>query len=202
MNKLREVECEDGSYYVAETAIVDPNADVGPETRIWDYAHIYAGAKIGKSSMIGAGVHVESGGILGDYCKVQRGVVIYGGVSAGDYVFFGPNATTTNDRNPRSFGPWQKTETTIGTGASIGANATLIAGNEIGDLALVGAGAVVTQPVQPGQLVVGNPARFAGWVNVAGEVISTDEAMQPDQVREYLIDPRLAIGEYIKNSAF
>lgn len=197
MAGLKEVECDGGSYYVAESAIVDPAAVIGPDTKIWDYAKVYAKAQIGRSSILGAGVHVESGGILGDFCKVQRGVVIYSGVVAEDYVFFGPNATTTNDRNPRSFGLWDKVETYIETGASIGANATIIAGNRVGVFALVGAGSVVTRPVEAGQLVVGNPARFAGWVDTSGEVISRDESNIPKIVEQNSQDPISAIERQI-----
>lgn len=137
-------------------------------------------------------MHVESDAELGDFSKVQRGVVLYRGVKAASYVFFGPNATTTNDRNPRAFGGWELSETIIETGASIGANATVIAGNKIGPLALVGAGALVSKPVRGCELVVGNPAKFAGWLDVSGEVISRSQEAPPI-VDEILKDPLAAI---------
>jgi UDP-2-acetamido-3-amino-2,3-dideoxy-glucuronate N-acetyltransferase len=195
--ELLKVECENGYYYRHPEAYVDEGASIGPETKIWAGAHIFDGAQVGANSVIGAGVHIEGGAELGDFGKVQRGVTIYKGVRAAEYVFFGPNATTTNDRNPRAFGNWDLSETIIEAGASIGANATLIAGTRVGPLALVGAAANVTRDVPGGQLVLGNPARFAGWVNVEGKVISRDEEM-PEDITRLLADPVAAIAEFIR----
>jgi UDP-2-acetamido-3-amino-2,3-dideoxy-glucuronate N-acetyltransferase len=191
-DQLKMVECEGGYYYLHPDAKVGKAAIVGAETKIWAGAHIFDGAKIGANCVLAAGVHVETEAELGDFGKVQRGVVLYRGVKASDYVFFGPNSTTTNDRNPRAFGEWELTETKIETGASIGANATIIAGNTIGPLALVGAGAVVSKSVRGCELVLGNPARFAGWVDVNGSVISRD-GRAPLVVEEILKDPLAAI---------
>jgi len=193
---MQKIECEGGYYYKHPAATVEQGAVIGAETKIWADAHIFVAARIGASCVLGAGVHVESNVQLGSYSKVQRGVVLYNGVRTGDYVFFGPNATTTNDRNPRAFGDWEKEETIIGTGASIGANATLIAGNEIGPLALVGAGAVVAKPVPGGQAVGGNPAEFMGWVDVSGHIVSKDQEI-PSNIREMLDNPELAIVKYL-----
>lgn len=197
MGNLRRIECEGGHYKAAPTADISDSAVIGPDTTLWDDVRVGAGSFIGEGCVIGAGVHIESSAQLGDYCKVQRGVTIYSGVVAGDYVFFGPNATTTNDRNPRAFGAWEKSQTLIETGASIGANATVIAGNRVGALSLVGAGAVVTRDVGPCQLVVGNPARFNGWVNVAGEVTGRDQDVTPSEVELVIHNPRLAIEQYL-----
>lgn len=193
---MQKIECEGGYYYKHPTAIVEQEAIIGAETKLWADVHVFAVAKIGASCVLGAGVHVESNVELGNYSKAQRGVVLYNGVKTGDYVFFGPNATTTNDRNPRAFGDWEKAETNIGIGASIGANATLIAGNEIGPLALVGSGAVVTKPVPGGQAVAGNPAEFIGWVDVSGHVVSKDREA-PFAIQMMLDNPELAIDNYL-----
>lgn len=197
-NNLSRVEGENGYYYIGEDVRVDSSATIGPETKLWDGVRVGSHAKLGAFSVYGAGVHVESNVIMGDFCKVQRGVTLYDGVVAEDYVFIGPNATTTNDRNPRSFGAWKKSSTIIRAGASIGANTTIIAGNEIGALSLVGAGSVVSRSVDAGQLVMGNPARFAGWLDVKGDVISRDIEM-PDNVREMLEDPLRSIRKMLEN---
>jgi len=197
MSPLREIETRGGTYFAHIDATVDKGAEIGAGTKIWAGAHIFSGAKIGESCIVGEGVGIESGAMLGDFSKVQSGVRLYGGVEAGDYVFFGPNATTTNDRNPRAFGDWELSKTIIDTGASIGANATLIAGNHIGALSLVAAGSVVSRDVQPGSIVLGNPARFHGWVDVSGAVISRDPE-RPDEVAQMLVDPRACIETYLQ----
>lgn len=197
MNKPHEIECEGGSYFVGRNVEIHKDANIGPDTYIWDNVRVFKDANIGAGCVIGAGVTVENEVVLGKMCKVQAGNTLYKGIIADDYVFFGPNATTTNDRNPRAFGPWQMAETYFGIGASIGANSTIIAGNSIGALSLVGAGAIVSRDVEPGTLVIGSPARFKGWLNVSGEVISKDDT-KPKEIFEMLKDPRKAIEEYIK----
>lgn len=199
MSPLREIETRGGTYFAHIDAVVDEGADIGVNTKIWAGAHIFSGAKVGDDCVIGEGVGIESGASLGSFSKVQTGVRLYGGVHTGDYVFFGPNATTTNDRNPRAFGDWDLSETVIETGASIGANATLIAGNKIGALSLVAAGAVVSRDVEPATLVMGSPAVFRGWVDVAGAVVSRQEA-RPELVNAMLLDPRRSIEQYIKRN--
>ena len=193
---LIEVACEGGSYFMHETAKVSPRASIGKDTKIWGDAQIYDGAQLGVNCVIGAGVHVENDVILGGNSKVQRGVVLYRGIIADEYVFFGPNATTTNDYNPRSFGPWKLTETHIGAGASIGANATLICGKNIGPLALVGAGTVVTRNVEAAEVVAGNPARHIGWADVAGSVVS-HEVRIPEEIAAMILNPIDAIKNYL-----
>ena len=197
MSPLREIETRDGTYLAHSSAIIDDGAEIGAGTKVWAGAHIFSGAIIGENCVIGEGVGIESGAQLGSFSKVQTGVRLYGGVKAGEYVFFGPNATTTNDRNPRAFGEWDLSETIIETGASIGANATLIAGNRIGALSLVAAGSIVTRDVEPAALVVGGPAVFRGWVDVAGMVISRDGA-RPESVAAMLLNPKQSIEEYMK----
>ena len=197
MSNVREFETHNGVYIAHEDATIDAGARIGNGTKIWAGAHIFSGAEIGDGCVIGEGVGIESGAKLGDYSKVQSGVRLYHGVEAGDYVFFGPNATTTNDRNPRAFGDWELSRTIIETGASIGANSTLIAGNKIGALSLIAAGSVVSREVPAGQIVMGNPARFYGWVDVAGNVISRAEE-RPQLVEEFLLDPRSSIERYLR----
>lgn len=192
MSHLSQVGIENGYYYTGEDVRVDPTAIVGPETKLWDGVRVGPYAKLGAFGVYGAGVHIEANVITGNYCKIQRGVTLYDGVEVEDYVFFGPNATTTNDRNPRSFGDWKKARTVVRIGASVGANATIVAGHEIGALSLIGAGSVVSRPVGAGHLVVGNPARFAGWVSIDGTVISRELKM-PESVKEMLRDPLQAI---------
>lgn len=191
------VECEGGHYLKSADAEVHPGALVGPDTKIWSGAQVFNGARIGRSCVIGAGVFIERDVQLGDHSKVQRGATLYTGVLAQDHVFIGPNATFTNDRNPRSFGPWELSETVLETGASIGANATIVAGRRVGALSLVAAGAVVVKDVESGQLVMGNPARAAGWVDVGGKVISRDPDVMPPELEELLRDPRLTIENYL-----
>lgn len=158
--------------YVHPSAEVEAGAAIGADTKVWRSAHVRDGAAIGAQCTIGANVFVDSGVVLGDRVKVQNNVSVYRGVSVADDVFIGPAAVFTNDLRPRAIGSWVVTPTVIGRGASVGANATIVCGNDIGEHGLVGAGAVVTRPVFAHQLVVGNPARPAGWVCRCGEVVS------------------------------
>jgi UDP-2-acetamido-3-amino-2,3-dideoxy-glucuronate N-acetyltransferase len=151
---------------------VEPGAVIGAGTRVWRRAHIRTGAVIGRDCNIGANVFVDADVRVGDRVKVQNNVSLYAGVDLDDEVFVGPAAVFTNDRNPRATGDWDLVSTPVRRGASVGANATVICGNELGEHCLVGAGAVVTRPVEPHQLVLGNPARPAGWVCRCGEVVS------------------------------
>jgi acetyltransferase-like isoleucine patch superfamily enzyme/dTDP-4-dehydrorhamnose 3,5-epimerase-like enzyme len=142
--------------------------DVGPGTRIWAFAHVLAGARVGRDCNICDGVFVEGGVVIGDRVTVKCGVQLWQGVELEDDVFVGPNATFTNDPFPRSRKWLDKyPKTIIRMGASIGANATLLPGLEIGHGAVVGAGAVVTRSVPPHAIVTGNPARISGYVNTS-----------------------------------
>jgi len=151
---------------------IEPGATVGAGTRIWRGAHVRTGAIIGQDCSIGANVFVDVGVHIGDRVKIQNNVSVYEGVSLEDEAFVGPAAVFTNDLNPRATGPWLLTPTRVCFGASVGANATVICGNELGEHSLVAAGAVVTKNVLPHQLVLGNPARPGGWVCRCGEVVS------------------------------
>lgn len=154
------------------TAEVESGASVGAGTRIWHHAQVRAGAVIGLQCMLGKNVFVDDGVVVGDLVKIQNNVSLYRGVQLANEVFVGPAAVFTNDLRPRATGPWQVLTTKVRQGASIGANATIVCGIEIGERAMVGAGAVVTRPVLPHQLVTGNPARPQGWVCGCGTVIS------------------------------
>ena len=160
-------------YFVHETACVDQGAQVGGDTRIWHFSHVRGGAVIGEGCNIGQNVYIDQGVILGNNVKVQNNVSIYDGVVLEDDVFCGPSMVFTNVVNPRSHHP-RKDEfrsTTVRRGATIGANATVICGHEIGRYAFVGAGAVVAADVPDYALVVGCPARIRGWMCECGEKI-------------------------------
>ncbi|MEO6702576.1 MAG: DapH/DapD/GlmU-related protein [Jatrophihabitantaceae bacterium] len=160
------------SAQIHPSAEVEPGAGIGAGSRIWRRAHVRTGASIGRDCNIGANVFVDAHVQIGDRVKVQNNVSVYEGVQLSDDAFVGPAAVFTNDLNPRATGDWALTPTVVGPGASIGANATIVCGNDLAEHCLVGAGAVVTRPVLAHQLVIGNPARPAGWVCRCGEVVS------------------------------
>jgi len=176
--------------YIHESAIVDPGAQIGAGTRIWHFTHVMSGAVIGKGCSLGQNVFVAKGVVLGDNVKVQNNVSIYEGVICEDDVFLGPSMVFTNVLNPRS-AVNRKSEyrrTRVGKGASIGANATIVCGHDIGPYAFIGAGAVVTKDVPPYALVVGNPARQIGWMSRHGERLHFDDqgrAVCPGSGEEY-----------------
>lgn len=158
--------------FVHETAIVEPGARLGRGCRVWHHAHVRTGAVLGERVSLGKNVFVDAGVVIGDGTRIQNNVSVYAGVQLENDVFVGPSAVFTNDLTPRAQGDWEIVTTTVRSGASIGANATIIGGNEIGAYALVGAGAVVTRAVAPYELVLGNPARRAGWVCRCGRVLA------------------------------
>ena len=165
------------NYFSHETAVIDEGCVIGLGTKIWHFSHIMSNAVIGKNCNIGQNVVVSPKVILGENVKVQNNVSIYSGVVCEDDVFLGPSMVFTNVINPRSAvvrrGEYQ--QTLVKKGASIGANATIICGNEIGEYALIGAGAVVTKPVLPYALVVGNPSKQIGWISEYGHRLNFDE---------------------------
>lgn len=159
------------SYFSHETAVIDPGAQIGTGSKIWHFTHIMAGAVIGENCNLGQNIFVANGVVLGSNVKVQNNVSIYEGVICEDDVFLGPGMVFTNVFNPRS-AVNRKDEyrkTVVGKGATIGANATIVCGNNIGAFAFIGAGSVVTRPIKPYALVVGNPARQTGWMSEHGE---------------------------------
>ncbi|MFE0590836.1 acyltransferase [Micromonospora sp. NBRC 101691] len=166
--------------FVHPSADVEEGARIGDGTKVWHLAHVRSTARIGGGCVIGRNVYVDSNVVIGDLCKVQNNVSVYQGVTLEDEVFVGPCAVFTNDFRPRAQNPdWQITPTLVRRGASIGANATLVCGIEVGEYAMIAAGSVVTRDVAPYQLVAGNPARPKGWVNEKGEVVSRDPANPP-----------------------
>jgi UDP-2-acetamido-3-amino-2,3-dideoxy-glucuronate N-acetyltransferase len=162
----------DPTAVIHRSVEVESGAMIGARTRVWRQAHIRNGAIIGSDCNIGANVFVDEDVRIGDRVKVQNNVSVYAGVELSDDSFVGPAAVFTNDRNPRATGAWQLTPTFVGHGASVGANATIVCGVALAEHCLVAAGAVVTRDVAAHQLVVGNPARHAGWVCRCGEVVS------------------------------
>jgi UDP-2-acetamido-3-amino-2,3-dideoxy-glucuronate N-acetyltransferase len=157
-------------YFIHPSAIVDEGCEIGENTKVWHFSHLMAGAKLGKGCNIGQNVVVSPDVVLGQNVKVQNNVSIYTGVSCDDDVFLGPSMVFTNVINPRSAvnrrGQYLRTH--VGKGASIGANATIVCGHDIGQYAFIGAGAVVTKHIPDFALVVGNPAKQIGWVGEYG----------------------------------
>jgi UDP-2-acetamido-3-amino-2,3-dideoxy-glucuronate N-acetyltransferase len=186
-------------YFAHETAIVDEGCQIGNGTKIWHFSHIMSGCTIGDGCNIGQNVVISPDVVLGKGCKVQNNVSIYTGVICEDDVFLGPSMVFTNVTNPRS-AVNRKSEyrkTVVGKGATIGANATIVCGHDIGAYAFIGAGAVVTKTVKPYALVVGNPARQIGWMSEFGyqlEFNSEGIAVCPESGERY----RLANDEVVK----
>jgi UDP-2-acetamido-3-amino-2,3-dideoxy-glucuronate N-acetyltransferase len=164
-------------YFAHETAVVDPGCTIGKGAKIWHFSHIMKDCVIGDNCNIGQNVVISPEVILGKNVKVQNNVSIYTGVICEDDVFLGPSMVFTNISNPRSAvvrrGQYEKT--LVKRGASIGANATIVCGHDIGEFAFIGAGAVVTKEVPPYALVVGNPARQLGWMSEYGHRLQFDE---------------------------
>jgi UDP-2-acetamido-3-amino-2,3-dideoxy-glucuronate N-acetyltransferase len=164
-------------FYAHETAVVDEGCTIGRGTKIWHFSHIMKDSVIGEKCNIGQNVVISPGVILGNNVKVQNNVSIYTGVVCEDDVFLGPSMVFTNITNPRSavIRRDQYVTTTVRRGASIGANATVVCGHEIGAYSLIGAGAVITRDVKPYALVIGNPGRQTGWVSEYGHKLTFDD---------------------------
>ncbi len=190
------------NFFAHETAVIDEGCTIGEGTKIWHFSHIMPGAEIGESCNIGQNVVVSPGVKLGRNVKVQNNVSIYTGVTCEDDVFLGPSCVFTNITNPRSAvvrrGEYAKTK--VGRGASIGANATIVCGNDIGEFAFIGAGAVVTKEVPPYALLVGNPAKQIGWMSEYGHRLvfgESGDASCPESKESY----RLEMGRVYKLSS-
>ncbi len=168
---------ESKDYSVHPSAIVDEGCEIGKGTKIWHFSHIMPNCQIGENCNIGQNVVVSPEVILGNNVKVQNNVSIYTGVICEDDVFLGPSMVFTNVTNPRSAvnRRGQYAKTTVKRGASIGANATIVCGHDIGRFAFIGAGAVVTKHVPDYALVVGNPAKQIGWMSEFGHRLKFDE---------------------------
>ena len=162
------------------TAIVEEGAVVGAGTRIWHRCHLRSGSRVGADCTLGFAVYVDTGVVIGDRCKIQNHVSLYQGVALGDDVFVGPGVAFTNDRYPRAPSTdWEVVPTTIRSGASLGANATVVCGIEVGAWSMVGAGAVLTRDAPAHGLMLGTPARLVGWVCVCGRPLSRLDQIPP-----------------------
>lgn len=163
-------------FFAHPTAVIDEGCQIGNSTKIWHFSHIMSNSKIGENCNIGQNVVVSPEVVLGNNVKVQNNVSIYTGVICEDDVFLGPSMVFTNVLNPRSAvnRKNQYVKTIVRKGATIGANATIVCGNEIGEFAFIGAGAVVTKNIPAYALVVGNPARQTGWMSEFGHKLKFD----------------------------
>ena len=163
-------------YFAHETAVIDEGNEIGEGVKIWHFSHVMPNCRIGDGCNIGQNVVISPGVVLGKNVKVQNNVSIYTGVICDDDVFLGPSMVFTNVTNPRSAvlrrDKYEKTH--VGRGASIGANATVVCGHDIGEFAFIGAGAVVTKNVPPYALVVGNPSKQIGWMSEYGHRLEFD----------------------------
>ena len=146
-------------YFVHETSIIDQNVLIGEGTKIWHWVHVSENATIGENCVLGQNVYIGKNVKIGNNVRIQNNVSVYEGVTIKDNVFLGPSCVFTNDKYPKSTDDWKIVQTIVEDGASIGANATIICGNTIGENALVGAGSVVTKDVNKNSVVVGNPAK-------------------------------------------
>jgi UDP-2-acetamido-3-amino-2,3-dideoxy-glucuronate N-acetyltransferase len=177
-------------YFAHASAVIDEGCIIGKGTKIWHFSHVMPNCRIGENCNLGQNVVVSPDVILGKNVKVQNNVSIYTGVICEDDVFLGPSMVFTNVINPRSavIRKDEYKKTVLRKGASIGANATIICGNEIGEYAMIGAGAVVTKPVSPYALIVGNPAKQIGWISEYGHRLNFNEeglAKCPETGDEY-----------------
>lgn len=177
-------------YFAHETAVVDENCEIGEGTKIWHFSHIMSNSSIGNRCNIGQNVVVSPDVVLGNNVKVQNNVSIYTGVICEDDVFLGPSMVFTNVINPRSavIRRSEYLKTIVKQGSSIGANATIVCGNNLGKYSFVGAGAVVVKEVPDYALVVGNPAKHIGWVSEYGHRLDFSEdglATCPESLQEY-----------------
>jgi len=164
-------------YFAHETAVIDSDCTIGKETNIWHFSHIMSNCVIGDNCNLGQNVVISPEVILGNNVKVQNNVSIYTGVVCEDDVFLGPSMVFTNIINPRSAikRKNQYAKTLVKKGASIGANATIVCGNTIGEFAFIGAGAVVLKDIPPYALVVGNPSRQIGWISEYGHSLNFND---------------------------
>lgn len=180
-------------FFAHDTAVIDEGCQIGNETKIWHFSHIMPNCQIGEKCNIGQNVVVSPNVVLGDNVKVQNNVSIYTGVTCENDVFLGPSMVFTNVINPRSAinRKSEYAKTNVGRGASIGANATIVCGNDIGKYSFIGAGSVVTKTVQDYALIVGNPGRHVGWMSEYGHRLTfNDKGLStcPESGEEYLLE--------------
>jgi len=181
-------------YFVHESSYVDDGAEIGQGTKIWHFSHVMPGAKIGENCNIGQNVFIADGVVIGNGVKIQNNVSVYAGTILEDYVFLGPSCVLTNVINPRSevnrhdeYKP-----TLLRRGVTVGANATIVCGVELGQYVFVGAGAVVTKSFSDYALVVGNPARHTGWMSRHGRHLGRPDnegmIVCPESGDQYLLE--------------
>ena len=167
------------NFFVHKSSYIDENVKIGENTKIWYFSHVQSGATIGKNCILGQNVNIANNVKIGNNVKIQNNVSVYEGLVIEDYVFCGPSVVFTNILHPRSEFPQQGTDfylkTIVRKSASIGANSTIVCGNNIGKYAMIGAGSVVTKDVKPFSLVYGNPAKFICWVDKKGKKLSFDD---------------------------
>lgn len=183
----------DKPYFSHNSAFIDKGCIIGKGTKVWHFSHIMSNCTLGSNCNIGQNVVISPDVILGNNVKVQNNVSLYTGVICEDDVFLGPSMVFTNVINPRSAvnRRGQYSKTTVKKGASIGANATIVCGNDIGEYALVGAGSVVTKTIKPYALVVGNPSKQIGWVSEYGHRLNfndVDIAVCPESNQKYKLE--------------
>jgi len=180
------------SYYVHPTAIIDEGCEIGADAKIWHFSHIMPNCKIGERCNIGQNCVIFPEVVLGQNVKVQNNVSVYTGVTCDDDVFLGPSCVFTNVTNPRSAvnrrGQYSRTH--VGKGATIGANATIVCGHDIGAYAFIGAGTVVTKHVPDYALVIGNPGRQVGWMSEYGHRLTfkNNIAICPESGESYVLE--------------
>lgn len=179
-------------YFQHETAVIDEGCEIGKGTHIWHFTHLMKGCVLGENCNLGQNVVVSPDVVLGNNVKVQNNVSIYTGVICEDDVFLGPSMVFTNIVNPRSavIRKGQYVTTRVKKGATIGANATVICGNDIGEYSFIGAGAVVTREVKPYALVLGNPGKQVGWMSEFGHRLEFDSegvATCPESRENYML---------------
>jgi UDP-2-acetamido-3-amino-2,3-dideoxy-glucuronate N-acetyltransferase len=171
--------------FIHPTAEVSPTATIGNGSKVWNHAQVRPEATLGANCVIGKGVFIDAHVTIGNNCKIQNYVSVFDGVTLADGVFVGPHACFTNDLHPRAINPdgslkaaddWTISRTSVGTGAALGANSTIVCGVTIGAWSMVGSGSVVTKDVPAHALVVGNPARQIGWVCSCGKRVDTEPA--------------------------
>ena len=166
-------------FFAHDTAVIDEKISIGNGTKIWHFSHIQSGAVIGENCSLGQNVNVGNNVKIGNSVKIQNNVSVYEGVELEDYVFCGPSMVFTNILLPRGEFPQRGSEfydkTLVKKSASIGANATIVCGNTIGQYAMIGAGAVITKDVPDFALILGNPGKIVGWVDMKGSRLEFDE---------------------------
>lgn len=165
------------SYFIHESSYIDKNVKIGQGTKVWHFCHVHEGVQIGEKCSLGQNVNISNNVKIGNSVKIQNNVSVYEGVELEDYVFCGPSMVFTNDLTPRSKypkGPQGYKKTLVKYGATIGANATIVCGNEIGEWAMIASGAVVTKRVPAFALMVGVPAEQRGWVCECGEPLKVN----------------------------